>query len=166
MIHTLNTRFRTLLLLGVTLLALAMSGTAAFAGEDDDGDDEDDAPVPTQVAPAPVPVKPAPAQPAPAPAQPAPAAQPESKPQSKPVTHTQSQKHSQPSRSKQVSNVTRSTTGVQAAQVIPRGGVETGAGGTATTFTNDGPSPLVLGLGALLAFLLLGRGVRLAHARR
>ena len=118
MTTTLNTRFRTLLLLGVTLLALAMSGTAAFAGEDDDGDDEDDAPVPTQVAPAPVPVKPAPAQPAPAqpapakpaPAQPAPAAQQQSKPTS--VAHGQ-----------QVSTSTRSATAFQAGQVIPRGGV-------------------------------------------
>jgi hypothetical protein len=165
MTTSLNTRFRTLLLLGVTLLALAMSGTAAFAGEDD-GDDEDDAPLPTQVTPAPVPVKPAPAQPAPAkpapakpapakpaPARPAPAAQQQSKPTS--VSHGQ-----------QVSTGTSSTVAVQAGQVVPRGGVQTGGGGTATSFTGDGPSPVLVGLGALLAFLLLGRGARLAHARR
>ncbi len=161
MTTTLNTRFRTLLLLGVTLLALAMSGTAAFAGEDYEGDDEDDAPLPTQVAPAPVPMKPAPAKPAPAqsapakpaPARPAPAAQQQSKPTS--VSHGQ-----------QVSTRTSSAVAVQAGQVVPRGGVQTGGGGTATSFTGDGPSPVLVGLGALLAFLLLGRGARLAHARR
>jgi hypothetical protein len=164
MTTTVNTRFRTLLLLGVTLLALAMSGTAAFAGEDDDSDDEDDAPVPTQVAPAPVPVKPAPAQPAPArpapaqpakpaPAQPAPASPQQSKPTS--VAH-----------GRQVSSSRSSATVFEAGQVIPRGGVQTGGGGTATSFTDDGPSPLLVGLGALLAFLLLGRSVRLAYARR
>jgi hypothetical protein len=64
-----------------------------------------------------------------------------------------------------VSGSTGSTTPVHSAQVIPHGGVETGAGGTATEFTEAGPSALVLGLGALLAFVLLGRGVRLARAR-
>ena len=59
------------------------------------------------------------------------------------------------------------TTSVQSGQaVVPRGGIQTGAGGTATTFAETGPSPVLVGLGGLLAVLLLGRGVLLARATR
>jgi hypothetical protein len=159
MSDTLLLRFRTILLLGMTMLALAISAGPAFAGEDDDGDD-DDAPVPAQVTPAPVPVKPAPAQPAPA--QPAPAAQPQHSP-----TTRNAVRHTQVQRTARVTQTRQTTTALGAGQTVPRGGIQTGAGGTAPELASRPPLALVAS-GLLLALLAIGGGVRLAHvsARR
>ena len=162
---------RTPLVLGATVVALAASAMPAYAGGDDCGGPEagdssvrhllggDDCP------PAPAPARPAPVQPQPAPAQPAPA-------QPVPVIRAPAQpKTPQPATQRPVTNrvapaQTRQVATQQAfvAQTVPRGGVQTGAGGTALTHATQ-PLPAIAIAALLLGLLSLGSGLRAVHLK-
>jgi len=177
---------RVIPLLAATVAALALSSAPAYAGGDDcdrsdatedlraarGGDDCPPAaapvrPAPVPVQPTPVPVRPAPAQPAPVPAQPAPVVRAPVKPRSRPerTTREQTVQRQVPVRTRQVVPQQRTfVQGVQGVQAVPRGGVQTGAGGSAIP-TTTAPSPALAGALLLLALLLLGGGLRAVHIR-
>ena len=130
---------RTPLLLATLVVALAVSSAPAYAGGDDcagsgapEADDSRVALGGDDCPPAPAKPAPAPAKPSLAPAQPAPVP-------ARPAPAVQSQQTFAPS-----------------AQTVPRGGVQTGGGGTALRRTTQ-PSP-VLAIGALLLGLLFLTG--------
>ena len=158
------------LLHGATAFALALSlGTlgvtgVALAGEDDDSEDTPAAvqPAPQPTTPQPVPVTPAPV-PAPSPV-PAPAPAPTKatpKSTNKSSSHSGSSSSGSNSSSRSHSPSRPSTTPVANRSVdtgiVPQGGIQTGAGGTAA-----GSSPLLLALAlGFLAFGISSGGVAL-----
>jgi hypothetical protein len=173
-------------LLAATVAALAIGSAPAYAGGDDcDGGDEaragsvahmaggGDCPPAAPARPAPVPAQPTPAQPvpvpvkpAPVPARPAPVVRKPAKPQPRQTTRRQPvQRQVSPVQTRQVVPQQRTfVQGVQTAQTVPSGGVQTGAGGTA--LPGSPPSPTALATPALLLMLLLlVGGLRAAHAR-
>jgi hypothetical protein len=157
---------RTPLVLGATVVALAASAMPAYAGGDDCGGPEagdssvrhllggDDCP------PAPAPARPAPAQPQPAPAQPVPVIRAPAQPQN----------HSRPATQRPVTTPATPVQTRQApqeafvAQTVPRGGVQTGAGGTALTHATQ-PLPAIAIAALLLGLLSLGSGLRAVHLK-
>ena len=166
---------RTPLVLGATVLALAASAMPAYAGGDDCGGAEADdsslrhllgggdcppAATPAPARPAPAQPQPTPIQPQPTPAQPVPVVRAPVRPQTpsrpttpQPVTH-------------RVAPVvqTRQVAPQPAfvARTVPRGGVQTGAGGTAPTYTAR-PLPAIAIAALLLGLLSLGSGLRAVH---
>jgi len=157
---------RTPLVLGATVVALAASAMPAYAGGDDCGGPEagdssvrhllggDDCP------PAPAPARPAPAQPQPAPARPVPVIRAPAQPQN----------HSRPATQRPVTTPATPVQTRQApqeafvAQTVPRGGVQTGAGGTALTHATQ-PLPAIAIAALLLGLLSLGSGLRAVHLK-
>jgi hypothetical protein len=157
---------RTPLVLGATVVALAASAMPAYAGGDDCGGPEagdssvrhllggDDCP------PAPAPARPAPAQPQPAPAKPVPVIRAPAQPQN----------HSRPATQRPVTTPATPVQTRQApqeafvAQTVPRGGVQTGAGGTALTHATQ-PLPAIAIAALLLGLLSLGSGLRAVHLK-
>ena len=152
------------LLHGATAFALALSiGTfgvtgVALAGEDDQSDDTPPAvqPAPQPTTPQPVPVTPAPA-PSPAPA-PAPA------PKNATIKSTEKSSSHSGSSSSRSNSPSRSTSTPVAntsvdTGIVPHGGIQTGAGGTAAAVSS---SPLLLALAlGFLAFGVTSSGVAL-----
>jgi hypothetical protein len=157
---------RTPLVLGATVMALAVSAMPAYAGGDDCGPEAGDSSVRHLLGgddcpPAPAPVRPAPAQPQPQPqpAKPAPT-------QPVPVVRApvQPKKTTRPATQQPVVNrvapvQTRQVVPQQAvvAQVVPRGGVQAGAGGTAPSAQ---PVSVIAIAALLLGLLSLGSGLR------
>jgi hypothetical protein len=171
MAHSRLFPLRARLVLGATVVALAASAMPAYAGGDDcgsaagpeagdsslrhllGGDDCPPAPAPARPIPAPAQPQPAPVAPVPvirAPVQPKTPPRPASPPSTtqRPVTTPVTQV--------QTRQVTQQAF---VAQTVPRGGVQTGGGGTALT---DATRPLpALAIAALLLGLLsLGSGLR------
>ncbi|HEX6715400.1 MAG TPA: hypothetical protein VF066_18555 [Thermoleophilaceae bacterium] len=150
------------LLNGATAFTLALSlGTfgvtgVALAGEDD----SDDTPPAVQPAPEPTTPQPVPVEPAPAPA-PAPA--PVSAPEKTTVKSTKKKSSSHSSGSSNTSSPSRSSTTPVAntsvdTGIVPQGGIQAGAGGTAA----DSSSPLLIALAlGFLAFGVTSGGVAL-----
>jgi hypothetical protein len=166
---------RTPLVLGATVVALAASAMPAYAGGDDcdsaapeAGDSSvrhllggDECPP----APAPARPSPAPAQPQPAPAAPVPVIRAPVQPKSRPQPATPRPVTTQPAAQRPVATP---VTPVQTPQVtqpafvartVPRGGVQTGAGGTALTDATR-PLPAIAIAALLLGLLSLGSGLR------
>jgi hypothetical protein len=154
---------RTPLVLGATVMALAVSAMPAYAGGDDcgaeagdssvrhllGGDDCPPAPAPAQPAPAQPQPKPAPAQPAPS--QPVPVVRAPVQPKPKttrPATQQPVVNRVAPVQTRQVA---------QQAVVVPRGGVQAGAGGTAPSAQ---PVSVIAIAALLLGLLSLGSGLR------
>ena len=173
MAHARLIPLRTPLLLAATVVALAASSMPAYAGGGECGgsaapeaDDsslrlrlggDDCPPAPAQPAPAqpqPAPARPAPARPAPA--RPAPVVHKPVQPQTRPRPTTQ-----QPVQSRVTPVQTRQVVPQHAfvAQAVPRGGVQTGAGGTALPRSTQ-PSPAIAVAALLLGLLSLGAGLR------
>ena len=157
---------RTPLVLGATVIALAASAMPAYAGGDDCGGPEagdssvrhllggDDCP------PAPSPARPAPAQPQPAPAQPVPVIRAPVQPKTpQPATQRPVTNRVAPAQTRQVA-----TQQAFVAQTVPRGGVQTGAGGTALTRTPE-RLPAIAIAALLLGLLSLGSGLRAVHLK-
>jgi len=164
---------RTPLVLGATVVALAVGAMPAYAGGDDCGPEAGDSSVRHLLGgddcpPAPAPARPAPAQPQPkpqpAPAQPAPTqpvpvvrapVQPRPK-TTRPVTQQPVVNRVAPVQTRQVAQQAVVT------RVVPRGGVQAGAGGTAPST----PPVSVIAIAALLLGLLsLGSGLRAVHLK-
>jgi hypothetical protein len=155
------------LVLGATVVALAASAMPAYAGGDDCGPEAGDSSVRHLLGgddcpPAPAPARPAPAQPqpAPTPAQPVPVVRaPVQRQTPRPTTQ-------QPVTHRVAPVQTTQAVPQQAvvAQVVPRGGVQAGAGGTALTHTTQ-PVPAIAIAALLLGLLSLGSGLRAVHRR-
>jgi hypothetical protein len=155
---------RTPLVLGATVMALAVSAMPAYAGGDDCGPEAGDSSVRHLLGgddcpPAPAPARPAPAQPQPQPTKPAPT-------QPVPVVRApvQPKKTTRPTTQQPVVNrvapvQTRQVVPQQAvvAQVVPRGGVQAGAGGTAPSAQ---PVSVIAIAALLLGLLSLSSGLR------
>jgi hypothetical protein len=155
---------RTPLVLGATVMALAVSAMPAYAGGDDCGPEAGDSSVRHLLGgddcpPAPAPARPAPAQPQPAPAKPAPTQPvPVVRAPVKPKTTTRPTTQ-QPVVNRVTPVQTRQVVPQQAigAQVVPRGGVQAGAGGTAPSAQ---PVSVIAIAALLLGLLSLGSGLR------
>jgi hypothetical protein len=158
---------RTPLVLGATVVALAVSAMPAYAGGDDCGAEAGDSSVRHLLGgddcpPAPAPAQPAPVQPqpklqpkpAPAPTQPVPVvrAPVEQKPKTtRPVTQQPVVNRVAPVQTRQVVQQAAVT------RLVPRGGVQAGAGGTAPSAQ---PVSVIAIAALLLGLLSLGSGMR------
>ena len=156
---------RLLWLLATALAMASMATTTALASEPDE-DDEDDGDAPALIVPtAPVTATPAPAGPAPAPApfSPAPAVR-KTQPTSLPPTNRRSAR-SRHARLRRVGAIVRPTvrgsrTSGVSLRTVPRGGIQAGAGGTAT---GSGADPL--GLVGIALVLLAAAGLAARRPR-
>jgi hypothetical protein len=179
MAHPRLTSLRTPLALAAAVVALAAGAVPAYAGGDDCGgssapaaDDSslrlrlggDDCP-PAPAQPRPAPAQPAPAQPQPAPARPAPA-------RPAPVVHKPAHPRTprpttqQPVQSRVTPVQTRQVVpqGTFVAQTVPRGGVQTGAGGMALSPATQ-PFPTIAVAALLLGLFWLASGMRAVHVK-
>jgi hypothetical protein len=170
MAHSRLFPLRTPLVLGATVVALAASAMPAYAGGDDCGSSPeagdsslrhllggDDCPP----APAPARPTPVPAQPQPAPAAPVPVIRAPVQPKSPPRPTTPQPVTTQRPVTTPVTQVQTHQVTQQAfvARTVPRGGVQTGAGGTALTDATR-PLPAIAIAALLLGLLSLGSGLR------
>ena len=162
---------RTPLVLGATVMALAASAMPAYAGGDDCGSagpeagdsslrhllgGEDCPPAPAPARPTPVP-----AQPQPAPAAPVPVIRAPAQPKTSPRPATPRPVTTQRPVTTPVTQVQTHQVTQQAfvARTVPRGGVQTGGGGTALTDATR-PLPAITIAALLLGLLSLGSGLR------
>jgi hypothetical protein len=172
MAHSRLFPLRTPLVLGATVVALAASAMPAYAGGDDCGSSAGpeagdsslrhplggDACPP---APAPARPTPVPAQPQPAPATPVPVIRAPAQPKTSPRPATPRPVTTQRPVTTPVTQVQTRQVTQQAfvARTVPRGGVQTGAGGTAVTdATRRLPALAIAAL--LLGLLSFGSGLR------
>jgi hypothetical protein len=174
MAHPRLIQLRTPLLLAATVMALATTSVPAYAGDECGGSaapEADDSSLRLRLGgddcpPAPAPARPVPAQPQPAPARPAPArpapvvhkpVQPQTRP--RPTTQQPVQSRVTPVQTRQV--VPQRTF---VAQTVPRGGVQTGAGGTALPPATQ-PFPAIAVAALLLGLFWLASGMRAVHIK-